>query len=126
MIFLCSLACSTQINFSKSPPPFYTAREAEKEKIYHCIHNFVNHCISVMIFATFFFYLQLFFVALSSFLLCRHLMMWKIFAPKFVFEGIIFIVSNLPSSVTAFMLLSRIENRMRPLTTADKFSRDDL
>ncbi len=41
LIFFCSLACSTRITFS---PFFSTAREAEKEKFYHCIHNFVSHC----------------------------------------------------------------------------------
>ncbi len=30
--------------FQISPPLFSTAKEAEKEKIYHCIHNFVSHC----------------------------------------------------------------------------------
>ncbi len=28
-------------------PLFSPAREAEKEKIYHCIHNFVSHCMYV-------------------------------------------------------------------------------
>ncbi len=46
MIFLCSLACSTQMKFSKFSPFFSTAREAEKEKLYHRIHNFVSHCMN--------------------------------------------------------------------------------
>ncbi len=33
--------------FQIPPPPFSTAREAEKEKIYHCIHYFASHCILV-------------------------------------------------------------------------------
>ncbi len=43
LIFLCSLACG--INFSLF---FSTAREAEKEKIYHCLHNYVSHCMSIV------------------------------------------------------------------------------
>ncbi len=43
LIFLCSLACSARINFPKFFPLFST--EAEKEKIYHCIHNFDSHCM---------------------------------------------------------------------------------
>ncbi len=55
-----SLACSTQTNFSKFSPLFSTARKAEKEKIYHCIHNFVSHCISKFFFLIFPAYFSIF------------------------------------------------------------------
>ncbi len=35
--------------FQISPPFFSTTKEAEKEKIYHCIHNFVSHCMFVSV-----------------------------------------------------------------------------
>ncbi len=39
--------------FQISPTFFSTAREAEKEKIYHCTYNFVSHCRLIDYFWTF-------------------------------------------------------------------------
>lgn len=45
---------------------------------------------------------------------CRHLMVWMIFAPKLIFEGISFIVT-VGSVLTSLLLLLRIEKRIEKL-----------
>ena len=45
---------------------------------------------------------------------CRHLMVWAIFAPKLIFEGISFIVT-VGSVLISLLLLLRIENRIEKL-----------
>lgn len=42
---------------------------------------------------------------------CRHLMVWKIFAPKLIFEGISFFIT-VTSVLVSNLLILRIENRM--------------
>ncbi|XP_011505497.1 PREDICTED: GPI ethanolamine phosphate transferase 3 isoform X2 [Ceratosolen solmsi marchali] len=45
---------------------------------------------------------------------CRHLMVWTIFAPKLIFEGISFIIT-VASVLTSLLLLLRIENCIQKL-----------
>ncbi|XP_063978222.1 GPI ethanolamine phosphate transferase 3 isoform X2 [Diachasmimorpha longicaudata] len=47
---------------------------------------------------------------------CRHLMVWKIFAPKLIFEGLSFLVT-LGSILTSFFLVIRIDNQVEKLIT---------
>ncbi|XP_040567503.1 GPI ethanolamine phosphate transferase 3 [Lepeophtheirus salmonis] len=51
--------------------------------------------------------LQLFFSMLSAGILRRHLMVWKIFTPKFIFEGVGFIVSSL-SLMLGYLIWCRV------------------
>ncbi|KAI5710716.1 hypothetical protein M8J75_010990 [Diaphorina citri] len=43
---------------------------------------------------------------------CRHLMVWKIFAPKLIFEGAALICITLPFTMLGFFLIVRITNSM--------------
>lgn len=47
---------------------------------------------------------------------CRHLMVWKIFAPKLIFEGLGFLVT-LGSVLASFYLVFRIDQQMEHLIT---------
>uniref|UniRef100_A0A0C9PZY4 PIGO_0 protein n=1 Tax=Fopius arisanus TaxID=64838 RepID=A0A0C9PZY4_9HYME len=47
---------------------------------------------------------------------CRHLMVWKIFAPKLIFEGLSFLVT-LGSTLASFFLVIRIDNQVEKLIT---------
>ncbi|KAL0107260.1 hypothetical protein PUN28_015655 [Cardiocondyla obscurior] len=47
---------------------------------------------------------------------CRHLMVWKIFAPKLIFEGIGFLVT-LGSILASFYMVFRIDQQMEYLIT---------
>ncbi|XP_015108487.1 GPI ethanolamine phosphate transferase 3 [Diachasma alloeum] len=47
---------------------------------------------------------------------CRHLMVWKIFAPKLIFEGLSFLVT-LGSILASFFLVIRIDNQVEKLIT---------
>ncbi|CAL1686108.1 unnamed protein product [Lasius platythorax] len=47
---------------------------------------------------------------------CRHLMVWKIFAPKLIFEGLGFLVT-LGSVLTSFYMVFRIDQQMEYLIT---------
>ena len=38
---------------------------------------------------------------------CRHLMVWKIFAPRFIYEGIVTFVS-MPAIIIGYLLIIRI------------------
>ena len=53
--------------------------------------------------------LKMFASMLAAALLRRHLMVWKIFAPRFIFEGVGFIVS-LASVQIGYILFARIQN----------------
>ncbi|XP_050520153.1 GPI ethanolamine phosphate transferase 3 [Daktulosphaira vitifoliae] len=45
----------------------------------------------------------------------RHLMMWKIFAPKLIFEGIAVLIITLPFSFLGFILLYRVTQKINVL-----------
>lgn len=45
---------------------------------------------------------------------CRHLMVWKIFAPKLIFEGLGLLVT-LSSVLASFYMVFRIEQQMEHL-----------
>ncbi|XP_034939736.1 GPI ethanolamine phosphate transferase 3 [Chelonus insularis] len=47
---------------------------------------------------------------------CRHLMVWKIFAPKLIFEGLSFLVS-VGSVLTSLFMVMRIDNQVEQLIT---------
>lgn len=47
---------------------------------------------------------------------CRHLMVWKIFAPKLIFEGLSFLVT-LASILITFFLVIRIDRQIEKLIT---------
>lgn len=61
---------------------------------------------------------------------CRHLMVWKIFAPRFIYEGIATFI-YIPVLLTGFMVLSRIhravvrliDNLTRPV--AEEVKKED-
>ncbi|KAJ8670761.1 hypothetical protein QAD02_002020 [Eretmocerus hayati] len=57
---------------------------------------------------------RVFICMLATLVHCRHLMVWAIFAPKLIFEGISFIVSVTSVLVSIFLLL-RIEKRIDKL-----------
>ncbi|OXU29143.1 hypothetical protein TSAR_006404 [Trichomalopsis sarcophagae] len=59
---------------------------------------------------------RVFVCMLAAMVHCRHLMVWKIFAPKLIFEGISFIVT-VGSVLTSLLLLLRIEKRIEKLIT---------
>ena len=61
-----------------------------------------------------FIYLQVFICMLAATVHCRHLMVWKIFAPKLIFEGISFVVT-VSSVLMSLLLLLRIERRIEKL-----------
>ena len=42
----------------------------------------------------------------------RHLMVWKIFAPRFIFEGVSFIVTSV-MLMLAFWFVLRVDNALR-------------
>lgn len=48
---------------------------------------------------------------------CRHLMVWKIFAPKLIFEALGVIVS-LPCVLLGYLLFIRINSRVDKLIVA--------
>jgi phosphatidylinositol glycan class O len=49
-------------------------------------------------------------------ILCRHLMVWKIFAPRFIYEGISSYVSFV-AIIVGFMLLLRVHKSVKSLVT---------
>ncbi|XP_074096564.1 phosphatidylinositol glycan anchor biosynthesis class O [Cotesia typhae] len=53
---------------------------------------------------------------LAATFLCRHLMVWKIFAPKLIFEGISFLVT-LGSVIISYLMIYRIDNKIESLIT---------
>ncbi|KAH0561166.1 hypothetical protein KQX54_013914 [Cotesia glomerata] len=53
---------------------------------------------------------------LATTFLCRHLMVWKIFAPKLIFEGISFLVT-LGSVIISYLMIYRIDNKIELLIT---------
>eukprot|EP00096_Caligus_rogercresseyi_P005606 TRINITY_DN2157_c0_g1_i1.p1 TRINITY_DN2157_c0_g1~~TRINITY_DN2157_c0_g1_i1.p1 ORF type:complete len:785 (+),score=220.17 TRINITY_DN2157_c0_g1_i1:1226-3580(+) len=55
--------------------------------------------------------LQLFFSMLSAGVLRRHLMVWKIFTPKFIFEGVGFLMS-LVSLLAGYIVWARVHGLM--------------
>ena len=54
---------------------------------------------------------RLFAAMLSAAVLRRHLMVWKIFAPRFIFEGIGFIVSAV-AILLGYAVYVRVQNVM--------------
>lgn len=48
--------------------------------------------------------------------LCRHLMVWKIFAPRFIYEGIASYVSFI-AIILGFMFLLRVHKSVKLLVT---------
>lgn len=61
-------------------------------------------------------FLQTFGCMLAATVHCRHLMVWKIFAPKLIFEGIGFLVT-IGSVLASFLLLIRVDRRIELLVT---------
>lgn len=49
----------------------------------------------------------------SSALHSRHLMMWRIFAPKLIFEGIAFAVVTIPSLLLGTAFVFRMKNVLK-------------
>lgn len=47
---------------------------------------------------------------------CRHLMVWKIFAPKLIFEGVGFLIT-LGSVLASFYMVFRIDQQMEYFIT---------
>lgn len=45
---------------------------------------------------------------------CRHLMVWKIFAPKFIFEAISLFVT-IPSVLLGYVVLIRVNSAVKKL-----------
>lgn len=62
------------------------------------------------------FLFQTFGSMLAATIHCRHLMVWKIFAPKLIFEGLGFLVT-LCSVLASFYLVFRIEQQMEYVIT---------
>lgn len=56
--------------------------------------------------------LKTFSAMLAAALLRRHLMIWKIFAPRFIFEGVGFVVS-LGAVLVGYLLFLRIQTYVR-------------
>lgn len=54
---------------------------------------------------------QVFCCMLAACIHARHLMVWSVFAPKLIFEGIAFIIT-LPSMLIGFFLLQQITSRL--------------
>ncbi|KAI4467979.1 phosphatidylinositol glycan [Holotrichia oblita] len=64
-------------------------------------------CFAIRVFAT----------MLAATIHCRHLMVWKIFAPKFIFEAISLFVT-IPSVLFGYVLLIRINGAVNKLVKA--------
>lgn len=75
-------------------------------------NNFVLHCM-----------FQMFMCMLAATVHCRHLMVWKIFAPKLIFEGLgLFVV--LPCVLVSYLLVIQITTHIKALLLRlDKESR---
>lgn len=57
---------------------------------------------------------QVFATMLASTIHCRHLMVWKLFAPKFIFEGVAMLVT-LISVLIGYLVLARINTVLEKL-----------
>lgn len=60
---------------------------------------------------------KVFATMLAATIHCRHLMVWKIFAPKFIFEAISLFVT-IPSVLLGYVLLIRINSAVNKLVKA--------
>lgn len=55
----------------------------------------------------FFIHIQVFCAMLACTIHCRHLMVWKIFAPRFIYESIATFV-GIPAIIIGFLLILRV------------------
>ncbi|CAH0383091.1 unnamed protein product [Bemisia tabaci] len=74
-------------------------------------HSVFSLCCKYMIFHGFRVFMSMFAAVIHS----RHLMVWKIFAPKFMFEGLSFIFFTIPSLFVGFFLVIRITNKIEQI-----------
>ncbi|XP_065207337.1 GPI ethanolamine phosphate transferase 3 [Planococcus citri] len=57
--------------------------------------------------------MRIFFTMLAACILRRHLMMWGVFAPKFIFEGISFVFIVIPFSFLGYLFTLRVANELK-------------